>query len=247
MNTDIEWFEKHRQRAIDEFPVLKDARLGCHIWLFTTRMSWYHDNKQFGKFWQDAGFEPLSEASKRLVCVHGDLHRGNIICDNDEKIYLIDYEFVAPQWAVNDIAYIFSISQFGCHDYQGKFKFCKMYLEELGLPSDDEEVDLLIFDAECQRLRCFWPAMILGEMGKTKHDPEYDHKMYRLFEETEAMVRKDKSLIKKAAQTTFQALAEEINPKIYEACLKEAQERYDNSLASQVVKKRKNMTCEQEE
>jgi len=142
MNTDIEWFEKHRQRAIDEFPILKDARLGCHIWLFTTRMSWYNGNKQHGKFWQDAGFEPLSEASKRLVCVHGDLHRGNIICDNNEKIYLIDYEFVAPQWAVNDIAYIFSISQFGCHSYKGKFEFCKMYLEEIGLPSDDDEVDL---------------------------------------------------------------------------------------------------------
>merc|ERR1712232_9265 len=135
------------------YPVLKDARLGCHIWTFTTRMAWYGHKKEHGKFWQDAGFEPLSEAGKKLVCGHSDLHRRNIICDKNEKIYLIDYEFTAPQWAVNDIAYIFSIHQFDCTNYNGKFKFCKMYLEELGLPSNDDEVELLIFDVECQRLR----------------------------------------------------------------------------------------------
>jgi len=210
-------------------------------------MEWYKHYKDLGKFWQDAGFEPLSEAGKKLVCVHSDLHRGNIIFDEKDRIYLIDYEFVAPQWAANDLAYIFSIVQFGCHNYEGKFKFCKQYLKELGLPSDDDEVDLLIFDAECQRLRCFWPAKILGEMDKTRGDPSYDCKLYRMYEDSEAIVRKDRSLISKAAKKGFENFAEEINQELKEFLKVERQKEIETNLKRQIGYKRDQLSFEEEE
>lgn len=208
-NTSTKWFEKHRKRAIEQFPVLKDAHPGSHIWLFTTRMSWYKEHEAHHKFWQNCGFEPLSEAGKRIVTVHGDIHKANVIVKEDEKAQFIDYEFTCPQWAVNDIAYMFADWNTVIeNDAKSRFNFCKKYLEELGLPSDDEQVELLVFDAECQKLRVFHCSKLLQELDKAKKDRNYKFSSYKAYEKFEAKARTDKNLIKEIVEQGFFTVAD---------------------------------------
>merc|ERR1712072_378240 len=209
-NTATEWFEKHRQRAIEMFPILKDTPLGSHAWLFVTRMSWFKRFEHSHEFFTQAGFEPLSEAGKRITVVHGDIHPANAILRKDSKSCLIDFEFTAPYYAINDLAYTFADwNQCTGADTKSKHEFCKKYLEELGLLSDDEQVELLVFDAECARLRAFHFSTLNREMEKKSRHREHDLDMYKAYEKFESIARADKELIKKIAQEGFYRVADE--------------------------------------
>merc|ERR1712232_1014656 len=112
------------------------------------------------------------------------------------KPYIIDYEFVAPTYAINDISKIFQGRLFGTTDIQGKRRFCKIYLEELGLPNTEEQIDLLIFDAEVNKTRVF--KCLLGcEMEKKEKNPKYDFQIYKIYEKFEEEARTDKTLFKR--------------------------------------------------
>jgi len=102
-----DWFEPHREKVVKKHQILSSADKGSHIWLFTTRLGWYNGFKEHKLFIQNAGFPPLSESSRRIVTNHGDFHGGNKLTTKEGN-FAIDYEFTAPAWAVNDIAYIFS-------------------------------------------------------------------------------------------------------------------------------------------
>jgi len=181
-NTATEWFEKHRQRAIEMFPILKDTPLGSHAWLFVTRMSWFKRFEHSHEFFTQAGFEPLSEAGKRITVVHGDIHPANAIIRKDSKSCFIDFEFTAPYYAIHDLAYTFADwNQCTGTDKKSKKEFCKKYLEELGLPSDEEQVELLVFDAECARLRAFHCSTLNHEMEKKCRHKEYDLDLYKAY------------------------------------------------------------------
>jgi len=209
-NTSTEWFEKHRQRAIEMFPILKDTPLGSHVWLFVTRMSWFKRFEANHEFFTKAGFEPLSEAGKQIAVVHGDIHPANAIIRKDTKSCFIDFEFTAPYYAIHDLAYTFADwNQCTGADSESKHKFCKKYLEELGLPSDDEQVELLVFDAECARLRHFHCSTLNQEMERNIRHKEYDFDLYREYEKFEATARADKELIRKIAQNGFYKVADE--------------------------------------
>merc|ERR1712097_136659 len=97
------------------------------------------------------------------------------------KSCFIDFEFTAPYYAIHDLAYTFA----------------KSYLEELGFPSDDEQVELLVFDAECARLRHFHNSTLNHEMEKKSRNKEYDLDLYKAYEKFESIARADKELIKK--------------------------------------------------
>jgi len=208
-NTSTEWFEKHRQRAIEMFPILKDTPLGSHAWLFATRMSWFKRFEHSHEFFTQAGFEPLSEAGKRYTVVHGDIHVGNVIIRDDSKSCFIDFEFTAPYYAIHDLAYTFADwNNCTARDSKGKHEFCKKYLEELGLPSDDEQVELLVFDAECARIRAFHCSTLNHEMEKKCRHKEYDLDLYKAYEQFESVARADKKLIKEIAQNGFYKVAD---------------------------------------
>jgi len=209
-NTDTQWFEKHRQRAIEMFPILKDTPLGSHAWLFATRMSWFKRFAHSHEFFTQAGFEPLSEAGKRYTVVHGDIHPANAILRKDTKSCFIDFEFTAPYYAIHDLAYVFADwNNCAARDSKGKHEFCKKYLEELGLPSDDEQVELLVFDAECARIRAFHCSTLNHDMEKKCRLKEYDLDLYKAYEKFESIARADKELIKKIAQEGFYKVADE--------------------------------------
>jgi len=72
-----EWFEPYRKELVEIYPHLAECRKGSHVWCFTTRLEWYNSFKKSWKFFQDAGFKPLSLAARRYVTVHSDFHGGN--------------------------------------------------------------------------------------------------------------------------------------------------------------------------
>merc|ERR1712167_305836 len=210
-NTATEWFEKHRQRAIEMYPVLKDTPIGSHTWLFVTRMSWFKHYEHSHQFFTQAGFEPLSEAGKRIVVVHGDIHPANAIIRDDSKSCLLDFEFTAPHYAIHDLSYTFAGWNKCCGaDAESKHKFCKKYLEELGLPSDDEQVELLVFDAECAQLRHFHCSALCHDMNRKCVDKKYNLDRYKAYERYEFIARNNKKLIKKIAQKGFYEVAKEV-------------------------------------
>lgn len=206
----IDWYDKHREIKYEKWPALKKAPKGSHIWEFTCRSEWFELYKDFHAFWISAGYEPLSEAGKRIVTTHGDFHSGNVLLDKNMKVYGIDFEFTNVSWAINDIGYVFSNKDFKCWNYENKSKFCKRYLEVLGLPNDKENVDLLIYDAECHGLlRIFHSSKLTKDLEETLKKPDYDFKLYKILERFEAKSRTDKSLITKIAENNFEDAAKQ--------------------------------------
>jgi thiamine kinase-like enzyme len=256
-NASTAWFEPHREKVIEEFPILKDAKLGSHIWLYTTRLEWYSwVPAEMKQFWQEAGPEPITDAAKRIVVNHGDLHGGNILVDKKEcNIWAIDYEFTQPSWAINDIAYCLAIQQFGSkHDsYDGKFTFCKSYLQEMGYPTSKKDVDAFMFDAECQSLRVFHPALLFREMQDLKATPEYKLDKYKAYAKFELAARDDHFLYQEVLEKGIMAAAEEHSEdcKLQKALEIERQKetapkRREEQIPHQIERKRKRMTYEEE-
>jgi len=101
------------------------------------------------------------------------------------------------------------------------------------LPYSNEDVELMLFDAQCQRLRVFHPAFIL-------RDQKDNFKKYKIYEAFEKKARNDKDLIKKIANGDFYDIAENRN----NSCTKknEIQEIKKNYI----IKKRKNFTYNDE-
>merc|ERR1712232_384912 len=94
---------------------------------------------------------------------------------------------------------------------ESKHKFCKKYLEELGLPSDDEQVELLVFDAECAQIRHFWCSVLNHDMNRKIRNREYNLDLYKAYEKFESIARNDKKLIKEIAQNGFFKVADQID------------------------------------
>ena len=74
-----DWYDPWKQKITDLYPVLKEAHLGSHVWLFTCSIDWYEVYAPLHKIWQDFSIEPVSQAGKKIVTNHGDFHHGNIL------------------------------------------------------------------------------------------------------------------------------------------------------------------------
>lgn len=72
-----------------------------------------------------------------------------MISKDTGKYLAIDLEYSTVQYAAGSIGYVLCF--FGNESLEAKRNFCVEYLEACGLGSEGEEVDLLIFDAECAR------------------------------------------------------------------------------------------------
>ena len=54
--------------------------------------------------------EPISEAGKKIVTSHGDFHIKNAATAADGRIWAIDLDMAAVQYAIGDISYHFFTS-----------------------------------------------------------------------------------------------------------------------------------------
>merc|ERR1712072_582969 len=72
-----------------------------------------------------------------------------------------------------------------------------------------EQVELLVFDAECARIRHFHCSNLNHDMEKKTRHKEYELDLYKAYEKFESIARVDKELIKKIAQNGFYRVADE--------------------------------------
>jgi len=202
------------------------------------------------------GFEPLSVPGKAVVTAHGDMHQGNVIVDNTKEqpeLLAIDFEFTHVGWAANDLSY-----QFGndglkdsdgmhCGSYEGFYKYIERYLQQSGYPHTKEDVDLLIFDCRCAKLRNFWPAKVNRFLDKCI---EYnDLKLldaYYALEAFEKKARTDPKLREAIIHKWIEEAALELDPeyaqlfKEYEAFLIEcAHKNIKKHFGEQIEKREK--------
>jgi len=208
-----EWYEPIRQGLQTQYPMLKTIGNGSHAWIITSRLEWWGvwrkkmTNEEI-QFYFDCTREPLSEAGKKIITSHGDFHEGNVMIDKPTGKYLaIDLEFTTVQYAAGGIAYIFSINSMGTSTVEGRKSFVKAYLEASGYPFEPEDVDLLVFDAQCARIRHHWIGLLTGSMWNMLKWKDWDHSCYKLFSEFEDEARKSTELQKKIADSEFYAVA----------------------------------------
>ena len=242
-----DWYNDHRSTKQEMWPVLKNAFLGAHIWQFACRAEWFNPMNDQHEFWISAQKEPLSKAGQRFATVHGNYHEGNAQLDSNKQAYVINFEFTCVQWAITDIAYAFSYGSFKTSKYEDRVKFCKRYLEVIGLPNDEESADLLIFDAECQGfMRIFHKSKICTEMDVKAKDPSYDYKFFNLYDKFEEKAREDKDLIKRIAQEGFEKVAIEDVPELKEQ-LRDSEIKEWESMDVQLPGQKRDFWTQEEE
>jgi hypothetical protein len=213
-----DWFEPIREDLQKKYPLLQSAVPGSHVWIATSRMEWWgtwraNMTEEVIRFYLDATREPLSAAGKRVVTSHGDYHDQNVMIEKSTGNYLaIDLEFTTVQYAAGGLGYVFGLSQYGCDTAAGKRAFIKEYLKASELPCEPADVDLLIFDAECAKIRHHWTAGLTTSMWCKLKWNDFDFKCYKMIAEFEDQCRSDKQLQKKVVEMGFyeQAMS---NPK----------------------------------
>jgi hypothetical protein len=150
-----------------------------------------------------------------VITAHGDFNPSNVVISKDTGKYLaIDLEYCTVQYAAGSLAYVLRF--FGNGTLEAKRLFCKEYLEACDLSSDPAEVDLLIFDAECARLRYFFGAILtdeiilFSEQTTIKHNSSwdgYDFVRYKAYADFEDRARKDEKLRAEVVKDGFEAVA----------------------------------------
>lgn len=150
-----------------------------------------------------------------MITAHGDFNPSNVVISKDTGKYLaIDLEYCTVQYAAGSLGYVLRF--FGNGTLEAKRLFCREYLEACDLSNDPAEVDLLIFDAECARLRYFFGAVFTDELflflGQTtkEHNSSwdgYDFVRYKAYADFEDRARKDEKLRAEVVKYGFEAVA----------------------------------------
>jgi len=180
------------------------------------------------KYLQIAGFEPLSTPGRQIVFSHANLNEKNLISTSEGGIYLIGYENCCVQYAANELAFIFSHNEFGCYDYNGRYEFCRHYLDAMDMLSDDMSIRMLLFDVECARLRSFWDSPLCKNIKDKEEKLFKDLENYTKLELFEKLARESDSMKAVIVDATFDKAYEMLSPEI--PCLKDALTEFDDKV-----------------
>jgi len=227
-NLPTDWYRPFRTKVIKKLPILAYASEGSHVWPLTSKFSQYYKYKRLHKYLQIAGFEPLSTAGRQIVTSHANLNEKNLISTPEGGIYLLNYENCCVQYAANELAYIFSQNEFGCYDYNGRYEFCRHYLDAMGMLSDDMSVRMLLFDVECARLRSFWDSPLFKNIKDKEHKLFKDLENYAKLELFEKLAREIDSMKAVIVDATFYKAYEMLSPEIDE--LKDELTEFDDKV-----------------
>lgn len=148
-----QWFDPWRAKAVERVPALRDVSHASHVWWYTCQY-WDCDwclppHGENLRFWiqSEPCFAPASDAARRLVTSHGDLHGKNILC-TESGMRLVDFEFSMVTYAVFDLSLVFSWAGQGAKGRGKKQAFLEAYMKAAGLPMEPEDVAKLYLDAE---------------------------------------------------------------------------------------------------
>lgn len=92
-------------------------------------------------------FKPFTVSGMRIVTCHGDLHKENILF-NEDKLYLIDFDWSHVGYATSDLAFLID-RNIPKERRDLKKLLLKYYLEYIGDNCSSENIDLFLYDIEC--------------------------------------------------------------------------------------------------
>lgn len=172
-----EWFEVFREQlGIVKFG-LQGAPQGSCIWWpacrveeWMTKMSDEHLLRLIA-----VELKPRSSAGARIVTVHGDLHRENVIRTEGECLKAIDLEFTHATHAVADIAYTMDAV---CDTEAKRRGFAEAYLQAMGDEFDAAAVDCLVLDALSYSALNQFGGILWQELDKLKDAPDHSFDVY---------------------------------------------------------------------
>lgn len=173
------WFEEFRGRMQKRHPSLRKAGRGSHIWYFGFQQSCLDDLREESiSKWIDAGrfFSPLSPSSARVVSCHGDFHPANVV-RGANGLSVIDFETGCVGHAVLDLAWSFKLFITGLDDRR---VFTEAYLRASGEPAEPEDVNNVMFDAECYSMFLYL-GPLWRDTRKLIDHPEYDLLTFRSY------------------------------------------------------------------
>lgn len=151
----VDWFEPFREQFCGLHPGLEEASNGSAVWWYSARgKEFFSDLDAEGlRNWIRAFPEPKSDAGKRVVTAHFDFHPGNIIRTEEalgnQFLRVIDLEFCCVSSVANDIGYACSLWLKGS---RMRREFARAYLQAMGDPATEEDVDALLIDAVTAQL-----------------------------------------------------------------------------------------------
>lgn len=185
-----DWYKEIRDHIKGMYPCLRDASDGSNVWIKASKSSdWERDgwlNEESQKFAISCDKEPISTAGKRIVNCHMDFHRFNLVSNKElEKNYLVDFEYSCVSTAAIDLAFTVSCIEWNVEWCQGNpdwwKDFMRTYLETLGLPATDQEIQNLMIDAQCG-----WLLMLHGHTCQEIHRkiflPEYEWDLMKFYQ-----------------------------------------------------------------
>lgn len=147
------WYDVWREKACEREPALRHVSHRSHVWWYACKywdcneaLPSSREHAQALQFWikEEQCFSPARGNClyDRLVTSHGDCHPGNII-QTEAGLKLLDFEYTAVRSALFDVAFVFMWAGRA----ENKRVFLKQYLDSSSLPSDDDTLDRLSFDA----------------------------------------------------------------------------------------------------
>jgi len=164
----IAWFDPFREDLKKEFPVLAKVPNTSHIWWYSCRMEIIFPPSETDQDWltefAQPMFTPQTKAGARIVSCHGDLKEANMIAmmegavlspeSAEQQLKFPDLEFAHVNAACHDLGYV-------CFHYEDqptkqverddvgvmRRAFLESYLEAMGYPSTEQDVDALLIDS----------------------------------------------------------------------------------------------------
>lgn len=161
-----QWYESHRAALKERFPVLQHATNKFFLWPFAKQ------EKLFPAFMdtitedqirrlESAFPAPSNPTLSKIATIHGDLFTDNITRPKPEADLLcIDLEWAAVSIAALElyhgqstypddwVALQGELTNRGLHQQHFQRLFCKAYLEQVGAPAAEADLDAMVFDGD---------------------------------------------------------------------------------------------------
>ena len=158
-----EWYDEWREDLCTRQPWMKGMPLGSWVWIQASQNGEgrYHNElpEILARMSKDYAWSPVTEAGSRIVTVHGDMHKRNMLQMAD-CMRAIDFDATCVSHAVNDLGYALGYVNDGWFDEEtGFFKlpdeemlvrkraFIASYLSGMGDAATPADVDALLLDA----------------------------------------------------------------------------------------------------
>lgn len=162
----IDWYTPFKKQLKEEFPFYTKVPDCSHIWWYSCRTidlvaKHVAEEPEWLREYVQPMFTPQTKAGALIVTCHGDLHAGNMISlakgspMQSEAVRFVDLEFSHVTAACYDLSYVaFHFEDMPLKDKDitrddiGAMRraFLTSYLEAMGQPSTDQDVDALLID-----------------------------------------------------------------------------------------------------